>query len=300
MTIERISYHGWPESLLLSNGAVEAVVVPAIGRVMQFRFAGEETGAFWENRQLDGLVPCIDTEMDEWLNFGGDKTWPAPQSEWEDQAGQPWPPPSTFDSRPYHAMISENEVILTSDVDPNYGIKAVRQIRLIDGCPRLQIMTAFRKQDGSPVKVAVWVITQLSEPESVFVLLPERTKYPGGYQQQRGPVPRDLHRHGPLLSLKRDPREYIKIATEGRSMLWMNQSLALLICAEDRPDACPDCHTRTEVYTNPDPYRYVELETVGPIANLEVGEEIVRTNTYTLLRRSTENCTQEARRVFEI
>src|ERR1044071_7118728 len=51
----RTNYHGWANSILLSNGRVEAVIVPAIGRVMQFRFAGEEDGPFWENRALDGI-----------------------------------------------------------------------------------------------------------------------------------------------------------------------------------------------------------------------------------------------------
>jgi len=61
MTIKRIPYHGWPDSLLLSNGTVEAMVVPALGRVMQFRFAGEESGAFWENRELDGHLLSAET-----------------------------------------------------------------------------------------------------------------------------------------------------------------------------------------------------------------------------------------------
>src|SRR5437764_10455691 len=74
----RTNYHGWADSILLSNGRVEAVIVPAIGRVMQFRFAGEEDGPFWENRALDGIKPEPDSK--EWGNFGGAKTWPAPHS----------------------------------------------------------------------------------------------------------------------------------------------------------------------------------------------------------------------------
>src|SRR5512134_3694258 len=57
VTVRKVTYDGWPNSLLMSNGVVEVVIVPAIGRVMQFRFVGEETGAFWENRALDGKPP---------------------------------------------------------------------------------------------------------------------------------------------------------------------------------------------------------------------------------------------------
>ncbi|PYX54211.1 MAG: hypothetical protein DMG73_19425, partial [Acidobacteria bacterium] len=38
VSVTNVTYHGWPNSLILSNGKVEVVVVPAIGRVMQFRF----------------------------------------------------------------------------------------------------------------------------------------------------------------------------------------------------------------------------------------------------------------------
>src|SRR6266481_4539376 len=71
ITVLRTNYHGWPDSLLLSNGRVEAIIVPAIGRVMQFRFAGESDGPFWENRALDGIK--AEPESKEWGNFGGDK-----------------------------------------------------------------------------------------------------------------------------------------------------------------------------------------------------------------------------------
>src|SRR5436853_5292704 len=97
-SVKRANYHQWPDSLILSNGRVEAVIVPAIGRVMQFRFAGEEDGPFWENRALDGIKP--EPESKEWGNFGGDKTWPAPQSDWPKLTSRAWPPPVAFDSMP--------------------------------------------------------------------------------------------------------------------------------------------------------------------------------------------------------
>src|ERR1035441_1936304 len=40
VSVERTSYHGWPGCYLISNGSVEAAIVPAIGRVMQLRLAG--------------------------------------------------------------------------------------------------------------------------------------------------------------------------------------------------------------------------------------------------------------------
>src|SRR5947207_10963864 len=52
----------------------------------------------WENRTLDGIKP--EPESKEWGNFGGDKTWPAPQSDWPKLTSRAWPPPVAFDSMP--------------------------------------------------------------------------------------------------------------------------------------------------------------------------------------------------------
>jgi len=63
VTITRTNYHGWLEAYVVSNGKAEAVVVPVIGRVMQFGFVGEE-GVFWENRALDGRI--VDGQPLQW------------------------------------------------------------------------------------------------------------------------------------------------------------------------------------------------------------------------------------------
>ena len=66
-------------------------MVPRIGRIMQFGFAGEE-GVFWENRALDG-VPAV-WNPTNWINFGGDKAWPSPENEWSKHMRQAqWRPP---------------------------------------------------------------------------------------------------------------------------------------------------------------------------------------------------------------
>jgi hypothetical protein len=56
VTVERIAYHGWPDCFRIQNGSVEAIVVAAVGRVMQLRLLGDAAGTFWENRALDGQL----------------------------------------------------------------------------------------------------------------------------------------------------------------------------------------------------------------------------------------------------
>jgi hypothetical protein len=296
MMIERISYHGWPDSYLLANSSVEAVVVPAVGRVMQLRLKGEAEGAFWENRALDGRLH--DALSEEWINFGGDKCWPAPQSAWPEFQGREWPPPVGFDSRPVEAAATERGVTLTSPVDPGFGIQVVRHVELDVELPVLRIRTEYLKLQGSPVRVGVWSITQMREPERVFIPLPEASKFAEGYVRLMAAEPEGLRIEGQLLSLARHPSACVKIGSDSTSMAWVGRSCAVRIDAEAGPGEYPDGGCVTEVYTNPDPLPYVELEAMGPVATLSAGERIERTTVYTILPRTTPDAEVEARKIL--
>src|SRR5579871_4756990 len=73
--VKVIDYHGWSNVVSVNNGVVETLVVPAIGRVLQFRFVGDTNGALWEDP----------TTLGQGLGgrgykfFGGDRAWPSPQ-----------------------------------------------------------------------------------------------------------------------------------------------------------------------------------------------------------------------------
>ncbi len=72
-----------------------------------------------------------------------------------------------------------------------------------------------------------------------------------------------------------------------------------LIAAPRVPGAeYPDRGASAEVYTNADPKKYVELETLGPLAVMRPGDQIARVNTYTLLRRTTPDPDADARKVL--
>jgi hypothetical protein len=285
VTIQSVPYHGWPDSLQMSNGQVVAIIVPAIGRVMQFRFAREERGPFFENRALDGKPP--DPNATEWVNFGGDKTWPAPQEDWPKLTPRKWPPPPTFDSVPLKAEVKSSQVELVSPVDPHYGIRTRRMIRLEPGAPVMTIRTIYEKVQGDPVRVGVWVITQLGEPDKAGMILPPKSQYPEGYNKQMEVLPKDLKREGRLLSLKRDPKNQTKIGSDASTLVWMDKDFYLQIDSPGVPGAdYPDQGSSAEIYTNPDPLQYIELETLGPLHTMKVGDRIERSNRYTLLLRT--------------
>ena len=269
----------------MTNGVVEVAIVPAIGRVMQFRFAGEERGAFFENRDLDGKSP--DPNSSEWINFGGDKTWPAPQDDWPKMTPRKWPPPPTFDSVALKAEIKKDTVELSSPVDPNYGIRTRRVIQLERGKPVMTIRTIYEKVQGDRVKVGVWVITQMGEPEKGGMVLPEKSQYPEGYNKQMEVLPQDLKHEGRLVSVTRDPKNQSKIGSDAGMLVWMDKDFYMQIDAPRVAGAeYPDQGSSAEIYTNPDPLHYIEPETLGPLHTMKMGDKIERTNRYTILRRT--------------
>ena len=294
VSIETTSYHGWNDCLLLKNSKAEIVIVPQIGRVMQFRFAGEEDGVFWENRALDGKMP--DPKARDWGNFGGDKTWPAPQSDWPKVTDRSWPPPPAFDSMPTNASTgmlkgsSEGNtkgVWLKSPIDPFYGIQTERVISIHPEEAEMRIRTFYRKIKGDPIKVGVWTITQLKDPVEVLMPVPANSAYQEGYNKQSDGLPLDLTLRDGLLTLKRDPKKSTKIGNDASKLIWVGEQSVLEI-EQSRPREVnaeyPDQGSSAEIYTSADPLPYVELELLGSLHSMKVGDTIELMVDYRLSR----------------
>ena len=282
--INRGGYRGWPDAVFLRNGEVEAVIVPAIGRVMQFRFVGEADGPFWENPTVDGRRASQDPNG--WVNYGGDKVWPAPQAAWPLIIGRGWPPPAGFDGRPAHVEIRDGAVTLVFPPDPAYGLQVRRRITLRHAAPVMAITTTFEKNSGPPVEAGVWTITQLRDPEAVRAPAPESPTADGVPVLLGGYAAPPMKTESPWLVVTRDPAANHKIGFRTGPLLWTGAASTLRLDSEVVPGAAyPDHGSSAEIYTNADPPAYVELELLGPLTTIKAGERIEQTVTYTLGRR---------------
>jgi hypothetical protein len=302
VSIVLTNYHGWPEACLLHNNKAEVVVVPAIGRVMQFGFRGEE-GVFWENRSLDGKTVQADAESwkkTDWVNLGGDKAWPSPEADWGKLTGRKsWRPPPAFDGLPWKARVESDAVVLTSAVDPFLGVRVERRIKLHATRPVLTIRTTFERIAGEPARMGIWVVTQLKDPQRLFGVSPARSIFDTCYTLLGKDTPRSLTANEGLISLSRDAKSAYKIGLDADSLLWVGDKQMLRIDSPRVKRAeYPDKGSSTEIYTNPDPLPYIELETLGPLRLLKPGDKSERSNIYTLLRRSKPTPEQEARSVL--
>ena len=283
VSVHWIDYRGWHDSILLSNGLVEAVIVPEAGRIMQFRLAGAADGPFWENPEFAGRQ--LKPDSNGWANYGGDKAWPAPQVDWTRIAGHIWPPPEGFDGLPAKAVVEGDVVTLISPVDRGFGIGVRRRVELVPDQPVMKITTVFEKSAGPAGELGVWVITQLKDPDEIRILLPSDSRSKAAIRLSEE-LPPDLRQVDGQLALTRDPEKKHKIGAPASSLVWIGRTEILRIdSALVKGGKYPDQGSSAEVYTNPDPLTYVELEMLGPLIELEAGHSIERVSTYTLSPR---------------
>jgi hypothetical protein len=294
--LKQVTYSGWSNSYQISNGIVEAVVVPAVGRVMQFHFVGGGP-VLWENSGMAGKP--ADPSVHEWENFGGDKSWPSPQSQWAKITGRDWPPPAAFDSMPDKAEVDGVALVMTSRVDPHFGIRVRRRIELEPSSPVMRITTTYEKLKGEALKVGIGVITQLRDPQRAFMKLNPQSHFVQGYDHLMFGAPHDVKVADGMVSLVRGHDLESQIGTDGGSLLWMDGDYALRIESPRVPGATYADHgCNTIIFTSKDPFAYVELETFGPLETLHVGDHTERVNVYTLFRRSTQDPFAEARKLL--
>ena len=282
--VERINYHGWASAWRMRSAETEVVVVPEIGRVMSFRFLDGEN-VFWEDRSLDGQRGHPNGR--EWINFGGDKTWPAPESDWSRRTGRKeWMPPAAFDALPVEARINNGVVFLISPVDRHYGIRTIRQISL-DG-RNLSIITTYEKVFGEPFKVGIWTITQFKEPLTVYVPVKTNSIFADGHFKFSDEAWPQLHRRGGFIEIRRDLKAPHKMGSDANVLLWVGgMEFCRVSSWSTSGSEYPDRGARAEVYTNPDPKKYVELEMLGPLSMMKPGDRISFNVAHVLERRST-------------
>jgi len=163
VTVEKLLFHGW-EGVRLSNGIVEAVCVPEIGgRLMQFSLGPHDY--LFMNPELLGKRFTFeehagDGELVDWKNYGGAKTWPAPQG-WDGEGQWPGPPDPVLDSGRYDFQTSEASVLMTSPPDARSGLRIRRQVTLRPGSARLQLDLSFENISDKTIRWSIWDVAQM-------------------------------------------------------------------------------------------------------------------------------------------
>lgn len=159
------NYRGW-KTLEMSNGLIQLQVAPDLGgRIIQYELDGH--AYLWVNDELAGKVSTASGlgPDGEWLNYGGEKLWPAPQG-WSGDHEWPGPPDAVLDGSPHRGVILAAEgdsvaVGLTSRDDPRSGIRFSREIRMFDRTSRVHVDATMTNVDTRGRRWGIWSVAQV-------------------------------------------------------------------------------------------------------------------------------------------
>ncbi|WP_280419491.1 DUF4380 domain-containing protein [Nocardia carnea] len=165
-----------PGTVWLDNGVLRLGFVPALGgRLLSVQLRGRET--LWRNTELldDDLHPVaphvpapVSGPMSVWNNYGGDKTWPAPQG-WSGPAEWAGPPDPVLDSGPYDRRVERTAgavtLTMTSGHDPRTGLTLTRAVTLRYGQSWYDVRLEARNTSAERVRWALWNVTQRAAGE---------------------------------------------------------------------------------------------------------------------------------------
>ena len=167
-TVEEFDLHGW-DGVRLSNGIIDAVCVPEIGgRLMQFNLGPHDY--LFMNPELLGKRFSFeehagDGTILQWKNYGGAKTWPAPQG-WDGEGQWPGPPDPVLDSGRYQSETSQDDasasVLMTSPPDERSGLRIRRLLSLDASSSRLLLDLSFENISNRTIRWSIWDVAQMS------------------------------------------------------------------------------------------------------------------------------------------
>ncbi len=293
--VTRISYNGWPEAYRLSNGIVEMVVVPAVGRVMAYHFVDHpETDPLWTNFSDFGKFYV---SHDIGFNPGGDKLWPSPQDDWGKHGStyRNWPPDPAVEFGPYQGALIKNGLRITGPVSAGFAMSVSREFILKPGSAQVSINDTFTKSadasgDKNGFPVGIWNITETRADETVYVPLPKTSKVnPQGFIGMQGASQSEVNwtvADG-LLSYTHHPSKSNKVGIDDQAG-WMATLYGGDVLFSERSAYEPkgvylDAGTHTQLYSKDSP-AFIEIEFHSAGHNLKAGESMKRTVTWNLQR----------------
>jgi len=294
-TANEVDYYG-RKAFKLTNGLVTLIAVPAMGgRIMEYNLGGH--AFLWVNKQqlrgsTDVNLAAEASSERSWVNYGGYKVWPAPQSRW---GGPPDPEGSQLDGGKWSGKITAKSgakcsVEMTSPADTQAtGLQLKRRISLQTGSTGVVITETFKNVSKREVAWSIWGVTQVpgsvepsekvSDRARIFFPLNAGSKHSDGF-----------------FYLLDDPAgQYKKVANgkvlqtgyAGRpSKVGADAADGWIAYVDDMHDLTfvqtyevtagadyPDSGSTVQVYTSPEDLSYMEMETLSPIKTVPAGEQ---------------------------
>jgi hypothetical protein len=168
--------------LWLQTDDVRVGVVPALGgrvlslvtRAGEHLFRNRELldDAVHPTREIAEIQKASNGALGSWLNWGGDKTWPAPQG-WFRPDEWPGPPDAVLDGGPYIASWNVDDrgasVEMRSPHDPRTGLSIRRRVEVTRGKSGYRLTSTYTNTRDRDVRWAIWQVVQLPGARRVAV-----------------------------------------------------------------------------------------------------------------------------------
>jgi hypothetical protein len=199
--IQAVIFEGW-KAQQVSNRWVRLTIVPQLGgRLMQVAF-GDHSYLF-VNTKLKGkyFLPVEGTTPTQWHNYGGDKIWPLPEGE-QDEQHWPGPVSDALDAGNYEFKVLAQGAVCTvrldGPADPRTGLQYSREISLGSESPEISFHAVMKNASAHPIRWSMQTVTQYSTASTesadsynrnfwAFTPINPRSAYDDGYHARLGP-----------------------------------------------------------------------------------------------------------------
>jgi len=259
---------GGRDAYRFSDGKTAAVIVPSLGRVMSYGLAGGPNLLFNNpSAKPDPKNPA------NWVNYGGDKTWPAPQEGWALwQKSGGWPPPRQWDGEAHSAQVLTGGKLRTvSPMHPGLGGRVARTYSM-NAAGEFVIEQSIEKWSGGPLSLSIWSVTQINHPDAIFLRSNPTSTYKSGFHRidtAAGPF---------AISQPRPDLVRAEPSKQGAYKIGVDAPVVALASVKDGvafvqkaarlkgeyPDGALTAGFPIEIYNSSSP-AYVELEMLGPL-----------------------------------
>ncbi len=262
-----VSYQGWDDCILLTDGRVELVVTTEIGpRVIRFGFVGGPN-LFFENPADLGQ-----RGGKEWRIYGGHRFWHAPEIV-----------PRTYspDNSPVAHEWDGTTLKLVQPLEPDTGIRKEIEISLDAESSRVTVLHRAVNLNPWEIELAPWALSAMAAggrailPQEEYVshdeyVLPARPLVLWHYTDMSDPRWSWGRRY---IQLRQDPSAKTEqklgiLNTLGWAAYTLGDNLFVKRFRHYPGANYPDFGSNTEIFTNP---AFLEIESLGPLTRLKAG-----------------------------
>jgi hypothetical protein len=290
VTVEKTSYHGWPNVYRMSNGTIQLLITADVGpRIIWYGFAGGQN-EFHEFSDQAGK-----TGGTEYRSYGGHRLWVSPEVE------------RTYfpDNAPVRVIQKEGAVIFTAPVEaasPGTHLQKEIEVHLSPNGTHVNVIHRITNLSAQPTLMSPWGLSSMEQGGVGILPLPPKVRW-----NKAQLLPESLIALWSYTDLS-DPRwsigsKYLFLKADAAPVGNLKEQMTGIFNAAgwiayyrnhhvfvervqvEKAAKYPDFGCNFEMYTEPG---FLELETLGPLIDLQPGATVLHSEDWWLVQNVPE------------